>query len=348
MNTDRQTNTAANVRVACCTNQAARWRTFIACLGALLIAGCAAQTQPSPATTTVPTSPANDFGVLVMGHGGSDAWNAGVLEAVEPLRKRFPIEVAFGMADAASLQVSVRKLEERGAQKIAVVRLFVSGESWYERTEQILGVREGAPARAPETHAHAGHAAHAGDHAGHSMEFYRIDTRASFALSHSGLADAPAMGVVLAERARTLSKAPQKEDILILAHGPGDDAENDRWLAKLGERAAAVRESAQFRRVEVATLREDWPDKREAAEKHVRDFVARASAEQGNAIVIPFRVHGFGPYESVFEGLTYVRDGRGLIPHPAVTQWIEEQIAQLAAGPFLPQVPAHTAAAHQH
>lgn len=345
-NIDRRTSTttAVNFRVGYCRASGALRRTYVACLGALLIAGCAAQPQPSPVTPTTPTSPENDFGVLVMAHGGSEEWNAGVLESVEPLRKRFPIEVAFGMADAASLQTSVRKLEERGARKIAVVRLFVSGESWYERTEQILGIRAGAPARAAEAQVHAGHTAHAG----HSMEFYRIDTRASFALSRSGLADAPAMGRVLAERARTLSKAPQHEDILILAHGPGDDAENARWLAKLDERAAAVRESAPFRRVEVATLREDWPEKREAAEKLVRDFVSRASAERGSAIVIPFRVHGFGPYESVFQGLTYARDGRGLIPHPAVTQWIEEQITQLASGPFLGQIPVDPAMVHQH
>lgn len=47
------------------------------------------------------------------------------------------------MADAASLQEAVGKLEVRGAKRIGVVRLFVSGESWYERTRQSLGL--GAP-----------------------------------------------------------------------------------------------------------------------------------------------------------------------------------------------------------
>ena len=38
------------------------------------------------------------FGVLVMAHGGSPEWNRSVESAVEPLRSRCKIEIAFGMA----------------------------------------------------------------------------------------------------------------------------------------------------------------------------------------------------------------------------------------------------------
>jgi hypothetical protein len=66
----------------------------------------------------------------------------------------------------------------------------------------------------------------------------------------------------------------------------------------------------------VETLREDWPDKRQAAEVRIRGFVERADREGGRAIVIPFRVQGFGPYTEVLNGLDYVSDGRGLVPSP--------------------------------
>src|SRR5690606_32479154 len=126
---------------------------------------------------------------------------------------------AFGMADAASLQVAVDKLEARGVDRIGVVRLFVSGESWYERTRQILGLDPGAPTR-PAEDPHAGHGGHG---MGHSMEFWRLDSDARFALSKDGLMDAPEMGQVLATRAMTLSQDPAVEDVLVLAHGPADD-----------------------------------------------------------------------------------------------------------------------------
>jgi sirohydrochlorin cobaltochelatase len=276
----------------------------------------------------------SDLGVLIMAHGGSPAWNEAVLDAVKPLRAHHEIEVAFGMADATTLQEAVTRLEGRNARRIAVVRLFVSGESFLDQTEKIFGLVPGAPAPpAAAPAAHAGHGSHA-SHGGHSMAFHRVATRSSFALSLRGLIDADGMGTILADRVAALSKAPAQEDVLILAHGPGDDAENARWLAKLDTRAAAVRAKAPFRRVQVETLREDWPDKRAEAEARIRAYVKRARDEGGRAIVIPFRVQGFGPYAKVLEGLDYIADQKGLIPHPEVGKWIEHEIRALDAGPF--------------
>jgi hypothetical protein len=73
------------------------------------------------------------------------------------------------------------------------VRLFVSGESWYERTRQILGLAPGAPQRPAADHAHEHHA----QHQQHSMALYRLDTKAAFALSMQGLGEAPASAAPL-------------------------------------------------------------------------------------------------------------------------------------------------------
>jgi hypothetical protein len=289
----------------------------------VLLGGCATQ---------APTKH-EDMGVLIMAHGGSAQWNKEVLAAIEPLKADHNIEVAFGMADAASLQEGVQRLEQRGARRIGVVRLFVSGESFRERTEQVLGIAPGAPTRPAANADHSEQAQHGG---GHSMEFWRIATRSSFALSDQGLIEAPEMGGVLVDRARALSKEPRREDVLILAHGPGDDAENERWLAHLEARAEVVRKALPFRTVRVETLREDWPEKRREAEERIRAFVAQASQSGGRALVIPFRVQGFGPYAKVLEGLHYVSDGRGLVPDPGVTTWIAQQITTLQDAEFRP------------
>jgi sirohydrochlorin cobaltochelatase len=317
------------------------------------------------------------YGVLVMAHGGNDEWDQAVLEAVEPLRAEYPVEVAFGMADASTIDEGVSLLEAAGVERIGVVRLFISGESWFERTEQILGLTEGAPSAA-EVEAGEGHrdghgphvappdesehdndavqAAHDSDtdgahgdtdHQGsdeseagqdgeghHMAAFYRIETDATFALSTEGLAEAPEMDEILLVRARELSRDPHSEDVLFLAHGPGDDTENEQWIATIDDRAELLRREIPFRRVEVMTLREDWPEKREAAEERVREFVRRAREEGGQAIVIPYRVFGFGPYAEILEDLEYISDGQGLIPHEAVTRWIDRQASSLREGTF--------------
>ena len=142
------------------------------------------------------------------------------------------------------------------------------------------------------------------------------------------------MGEVLARRALALSRDPARENVLILAHGPGDDAENERWLYHLDARAEIVRRAAPFDTVRVETLREDWPEKREFAEKRIRAFVEQSVQQGRRVLVVPFRVQGFGPYAEVLKGLDYVSDGQGLVPHPFVTQWIAHQIETLRRNVF--------------
>lgn len=304
-------------------------------LWALPIAAAPAPSSPSP----------EPYGVLVMAHGGGPDWNRAVMAAVDPVQKQYPVEVAFGMADACSLQDAVGKLEARGVRKIGVVRLFISGESFLKETSQVLGVQEGAPAKEATACKDAG--AEAAHHHGAGMEmsmaFFQLDSRSSFALSRQGLAEAPEMGGILADRAKALSQKPAQEDVLILAHGPGDDQENERWLANIDSRAAEIGKIAPFHRVEVRTLREDWPEKRKVAEQGIRDFVAHAASEGRKTIVIPFRVEGFGPYKDVLSGLEYVSDGRGLLPHENLTRWISRQADELRGGTFQTSHAAATA-----
>jgi sirohydrochlorin cobaltochelatase len=310
-------------------------RCVAAALAMVVAAACASAAQSGPPHR-------ESFGVLVMAHGGSPEWNQAVLDAVAPLRERYRIEVAFGMADAATIQDGLRALEARGIRNIGVLRLFVSGESWYERTEQILGLREGAPAGSaalrPRQEARdaadgdSGHQHHHHDH--HQAAFFRVQTEARFALSTQGLAEAPEMGLVLADRARRLSRAPKEEEVLVLAHGPADDEENERWHAGIKARAAEIRRALPFPVVQVETLREDWPEKRAVAEQRIRALVTAASNRGRRAIVIPFRVQGFGPYAEVLDGLEYVADGRGLLPDARVTEWLSRQAAALRAGPW--------------
>ena len=70
------------------------------------------------------------------------------------------------------------------------------------------------------------------------------------------------------------------------------EPQDQTWLAQIGTRAEAVRQAAPFRRVQVETLREDWPEKRAASEGCIRAFVEHATREGGVAIVIPYRVQG--------------------------------------------------------
>lgn len=163
------------------------------------------------------------------------------------------------------------------------------------------------------------------DHSHHHMESpRRIRATAQFVLSQEGVAESPLIDQILVDRVRSLSRDPATESILILGHGPADDVENERWLATMQERAARIGEVGRFRAVKCETLREDWPEKRVAAEKRLRQFVEDGRQNGGKVIVVPFRVAGFGPYKEVLAGLDYVADGRGFSPHANMTRWLRE------------------------
>jgi len=286
-------------------------------------------------------------GVLVMAHGGDQTWNRDVQAAVEPLRSKYATEIAFGMARTSTMRAAVERLEDQGVRRIAVVRVFVSGDSFIEPTEVILGLRDASPTpprnlnaqRTSRANPHALHASHETnggddqtDRPEHHMEPpERIDTVCSFVLSRAGVGESPLVDEILVDRVRALSTEPSHESVLILAHGPADEAENERWLASMRLRTQRIHEIGPFRHVEVETLREDWPERRVEAERRIRQYVESGSADGGRVIVVPFRIAGFGPYARVLEGLDYVADGRGFCPHPNLTRWIEQTAEECLA-----------------
>ena len=312
------------------------WRSLpvLAGLGALLLAGplgCAARTgvdpaagAPEPAAPAMPmmrmppppppvvvsdTAPSADgHGVLIMAHGGGDVWNETVIEAAADARHKGPVVVAFGMAHPVSMQQGVDALDELGAERVSVVRLFVSGESFRTDTRYLLGLSDEEPelpwVQAPLEH---------------DLEI---------ATHEHGLMGSPEVSQILLTRALALSEDPAGESVLLVAHGMGDEGENDRVLDSMRLAAGRIAEVG-FREVEVAALREDWEEARVTAEAAIRSFVESRAAAGRRVLVLPYRLSGFGPYAKVLEGLDYAA-GDGLLPHGAISRWIERSAAGVA------------------
>jgi sirohydrochlorin cobaltochelatase len=280
----------------------------------------------------------NREGVIVMAHGGTASWNEAVEAAVDPLSLIVPTEIAYGMADRQSLQNSVGKLEAKGVNRIAVVRLFVSGDSFLGQTEYFLGLRSDPPPFFL-IHKHDGDMATAfadrsSQHAPRIVSSLEnlippIETKSEIGLSRAGLYDSEEIGRIIVERVQSLSRDPSKESVLILAHGEGEDRLNQRWLHRLESLTAKINAIGNFRSIQVETLREDWVEKRKISEKHIRMFVEEVQKDHGEVLVVPFRVFGFGPYAAVLRNLPYRSDGLGLLPHKGVTRWLEREVSRV-------------------
>jgi sirohydrochlorin ferrochelatase len=222
------------------------------------------------------------------------------------------------MADPNTLQAAVDSLEAEGVTRIAVVRLFLSGASFLDQTEFLLGLRAEPPAQVM-LHGGAGQ----GGHGGHLAP---LAHRARFLLGREGLSSASMVPTILAERAGAAAPAADRP-VLVLAHGMGDEDENRALLGDMERTADAIR-SLGFREVRSATLREDWPEERVRAEADIRRWAASVVAPGREVVVVPYRLFGFGPYAEVLAGLPHCGT-EGIVPHPLVTRWIREQATAL-------------------
>lgn len=257
-----------------------------------------------------------NLGVVFMPHGSDYVWNRRMMDAIESLQDEYMIEHAFSMADPVVMERAVRKLEQRGAKAITVVRVFSLESSFRDVTEYVLGLNS--------HHGHSGH----GHGSGAPPERIR-----SGSLLHTlgGLEDSPLFAEALLERALGLSKKSDSETVILIGHGTGSDEANTHWENNLSKIAShmkmkAAEKGVQFSDIQYGTWREDWPDLREKHIDDIRSKVIQASKEDGTAIVIPARTTHGGHANRWLSDLEFEHNGEGFAPHPLFEQWVEEQI----------------------
>lgn len=245
----------------------------------------------------------DDIGIILVPHGSDYNWNQAMRAAMAPIRDRYVTEEAFSMVDPFVVERAVRKLEKKGVKAAVLLRIFSLESSFKNQAEYVLGLR-------PE---------YRGPHA------ERISSHLLFSTT-GGMEAHPLLQEAMLERALEVSENPSRETVVLVAHGTGGDAQNEHWLKNLATIADYIRShNPDFRDVKFHTLREDWPDKREASVEALRASVEKASENGGIALVIPVRTIDQGPEAAFLEGLTF-RHGTGFAPHVKFVQWLEETI----------------------
>ncbi|MBI4060635.1 MAG: hypothetical protein HY403_04325 [Elusimicrobia bacterium] len=277
------------------------------------------------------------YGILLLAHGGDPAWNGEVERLRARVDAKVPVETALGMADPAALQAAVDRLERRGVARIIAVPLFVQSRSEVlDQTRYALGLAE-RPSEvlksayermAAARGAHAAHSAHSAHR--HEFSLARVRARAPIAMTRA-LDDHALVGRILNERARALSRDASRERLILVAHGPVDDAAVPAWRESLASLCAAVK---GFRACGFGLLRDDAaPEIRAAAVADLRAQVARAKTENGRALVVPVLIARGGIEKKIVKdlaGLEYAWDGRALMPHPGFDSWVLERAAAAA------------------
>ena len=279
------------------------------------------------ATLPSQTTPASKPGVLILAHGGSALWNDAVLGLARGVGEKYPVEVAFGMATRANIQQGIDKLAARGASEVIAVPLFVSQySSVITSTEYLLRQRAEMPADlkifARMNHGAGGAGA---DHQPDEHGTHPVQTNLPIRMTKA-LGRHPIVADILVSRAQSISTDPEGEVVILVAHGPSPEAENQLWLEDMKALADQISAKQKFHRIDYVTLRDDAPAPiRDAAAKELRGKVEAARAGNKRVLIVPLLL-SFGGIEAGLkkrlEGLEYTLAPKALLPDDRLGTWV--------------------------
>ena len=268
-------------------------------------------------------------GVLLLAHGGRDDWNREVLELASQVDSTLPVEVAFGMANKRTIQDAVDRLAERDVKEIIAVPLFISSHSSVMRaTEYLLGSRADAP---PQLEAFARMSARrfAGD-----PDFeWTAPLETTIPISVTTALDGHALvAEILLSRALDVSRQPEEEVLVVVAHGPTSEEDNDLWLENMENLIERMRPRTSFSRIQYLTVRDDASDPvRDQATAELRAVVEDAVEEGRSVLIVPLLL-SYGGIEAGIrrrlEGLNYRMADQALLPDERLSEWVLLQAAQ--------------------
>jgi sirohydrochlorin ferrochelatase len=283
--------------------------------------------------------PAAPEGILLLAHGGAPDWNQRVVALAQSIDQAQPTEVAFGMASRPAIQAAVDKLVARGARSIVAVPMFISSHSSVvTSTAYLLGARDEMPPDL-KIFAKMSHGAHGG-HGGHETPGAApvavdntqpvstpVPIRLTNALNHD-----PLVGQILIDRAREISTAPEKEAVIIAAHGPVPNEDNQRWLDDMRVLAEQMDGATSFATINYLTVRDDAPKPvRDAATAELRGMVEEQTRQGRRVLIVPLLLSYGGIEKGIrqrLEGLDYVMAQRALMPDDRLAEWVRKSVGK--------------------
>ncbi|ANE48666.1 cobalamin biosynthesis protein CbiX [Paenibacillus swuensis] len=270
-------------------------------------------------------------GVLVISHGSRSAeWVRLVDEAVAQMRfgqpaaalgggpsdeeprampadrdhghSIIPVESSFlEIVEGRLIQDGIDRLEAQGVTDIIAVPLFVSsGSTHVDEISWSLGVVE-----EPKLET--------------DLELMRVNARVHWCRP---MDDEPEIAAMLWEKVRELSVRPEREILLLVGHGSKEEGFHEQWQQVLSSLAKQLGELGGFAATDTAML---LPE--QAAER-VKYW--QRERPDWDVVVAPFFLSEGYFTETVIptrlQGLEYRYNGRALLPHPLVAEWLNHRV----------------------
>lgn len=260
------------------------------------------------------TPAAAQTGLLVVAHGATPRWNAGVRQVAALVEWDGPVATAFlmgGEAETSGWAQGVAALVQEGAKEIVVVPLMVSSHGGHYRQIQFYaGELDTWPAEL-------------GQHSHGTIAPSPVPMRVTAALD-----GAPELGAALLERWRSLTARFRAGPLMLVAHGPSTDDESEMWIRDLESAAAGIHAEGGIP-VKVGLLRDDAPAPvRAAAVADIHRTALELAAQSKDSVTVLSVLISSGRLGAVtipndLSGLPVRYAATALSPLPVLARWIE-------------------------
>ncbi|MGI9290372.1 MAG: hypothetical protein ACR2QG_03735 [Gammaproteobacteria bacterium] len=245
-------------------------------------------------------------GVLILAHGFGTNGDMAMRRRMDEVGQVQPAAMAMGMSMGMSnhIQLALDDLTAAGAKEIAVIPVVSSRYSTLMRQWEYIFKLRDEPAYATVP---------------------RVSTRARLYFSPP-MESHPFVVDILSDYAQEISKDKSKEEIIIVAHGPIDAADNQRQLDMLAGIGAKLKAEG-YAAVHPVTLQDDAPKEvRQANVERMRQLVTDIEARGNTPLVITNLIGTRLVQKSIrrdLNGLGYRYNFRGLVLHEKFIDWVQ-------------------------
>jgi hypothetical protein len=259
-----------------------------------------------------------DTGVLILSHGVGENSDRLLKQAFEPIGRKRPTAIGFGMSmmSSAHLQSAVDDLAARGAKKIVLVDEGTTTEhnSLTRHWKYIFGFHDEAS----------------------YLEVPRIEVPGVKFVWTGHFDDHPLITEMLYENAKSVSRNPAGETLILVGHGPEDAADNAPDLKILQTHVDRIAAKKEFADVRIINLQDDAiKPVRESNVRTLRRWVEQATREGNDVIVVAVAAASFGVQNHIkqdLRGLKYTFAEKGLAENPKFVTWVESEVEQALGG----------------
>ena len=251
-----------------------------------------------------------NYGVLIMAHGYGPGGDLDLFNSVQSVGELYQTTLSMGMSMMTSSHVicSVNEMIDKDVEKIFVVPVSSTAHNTLVRQwNYIFNLEE-------------------------QFAYSEVDriTNERIVMLEPINDDIYAKKIIL-EYTNEISSDPTNEVLIIIAHGPIDQADNEIELRLMNNIGDYIKKHSSIQTVKSFTLQDDAPKAiRDQNLNRIKAFMTASKEDGKRILMVSNLMSGKGIQKKIeedFEGIDYTFNSKGLLTHPYYIDWIKESVA---------------------